>query len=845
MNPQASAIAQVPGDPEAARRISALFATVEGRAQEIASRLRAIESGVGPQMWAGQAADGFTVLLAATGPDLGTLAGSYGRASQALATYATELAAAQDAARAAQAEATTAGEARDRAATDQAAARSDADRHAAEAADAQARLDAVGAQDAEQRRSDALGRETAARAAADQADQTLRAAQQKADEAAAQRDAAAARCIRELEDASRTGIDIRTLTQQPAAAGPVQIMTIATPLDPSTAAADAELLRAGVADPEVADATVDRATAKLQEIAAQVEAGQPMTVQQQEYVRQFVEVAGPGTLAGLAVLIPLGPKEGAARARKAVATSLSAYTDPNRRAINDDDTPMPEALRILLEDPFAPLFDLPPAGASQALADRVTQYEAMARLLEESAVPVGTAFGEAAGRRALEISQAAVELRNAAPLYAYGQDPVVMASIEKAARSAADVMTAVARNLDAAQGLVGDPDFRRELLLTQHIDESGAVALLDRATARMAPTAADAKQNAEIARALFVDLAQDPYGWRGAIAKDSRISHELAMTAAEYIDVFSRSDRGAAAEVRTAAEIGGQFMSKFELSGRDAEDMLTFIAAGRKPGEPDEDLIALHTAAQAYTRHQIAQAIVGELDPSTALSQAGTVTKAVNTADLRSAMQAYESDDAAAMAVYDNLTAVAGIPLDRAVELAAGAAPGWVGDVLSTAVGKAVDGFQPQVTAGSAGQDALNEIVGRQKLDINHLIVTAYQEADALRADTPDLDAVTDHTGQVATLDSFRDDEPDPDVIGNDLDSHSALEQIARKGPAGGNPQDWEHALKSYRDAASLEYVDVDHTNPAPRTPLESALVEKARRSDRYGEAIPWPLALR
>jgi uncharacterized protein YukE len=59
-------------------------------------------------MWRGQAADGFTALLAKTGPDLTTLAASYGMASQALATYAAELAAAQDAARPAQANAASA-----------------------------------------------------------------------------------------------------------------------------------------------------------------------------------------------------------------------------------------------------------------------------------------------------------------------------------------------------------------------------------------------------------------------------------------------------------------------------------------------------------------------------------------------------------------------------------------------------------------------------------------------------------------------------------------------------------------------------------------------------------------
>jgi hypothetical protein len=37
----------------------------------------------------------------------------------------------------------------------------------------------------------------------------------------------------------------------------------------------------------------------------------------------------------------------------------------------------------------------------------------------------------------------------------------------------------------------------------------------------------------------------------------------------------------------------------------------------------------------------------------------------------------------------------------------------------------------------------------------------------------------------------------------------------------------------------------VDHANPELRTPLDSTLVEKARRSDRYGDAVPWPLAVR
>jgi hypothetical protein len=845
MNPQASAIAQVPGDPDAARRISALFSTVEGRAQEIASRLRSIESGVGPHMWAGQAADGFTTLLAATGPDLTTLAASYGRASQALATYATELAAAQDAARAAQAEAATAGEARDRAATDQAAARSDADRHSAEAADAQARLDVAGAQNAEQRRSDALGRETAALAAADQADQALRAAQQKADEAIAQRDAAAARCIRELEDASRAGIETRTLTQQPVAAvGPAPVMTIGTPLDPdpSTAAADAALLAAGVADPKAADEMLDRATARMQEITAHVQAGRPLTEQQLKYINAFAEAAGPGALSAFAVLAPLGAQEGVKRARAAVATSLVASTDPRLRDREALRVPIPAVLKILSEDPFAPLFQQPYTGAPAAVAESVARYEGLSQLLAESAVPMGTAFGVAVGKRALEVSRAATELRDAAPTSAYGREPAVMAAIEKAGRSAAQVMTAVSRNLDSAQELVGDREFRHGLLLTRHLDDSGAVALLDRATAPIAPTEAAAIRSAEIVRDLSVDMAQDPYGWREEIPKGSPISNTIAKIAAEHIDAFSRSDTASDPETRPAEKVGGGWLSRFELSGRDAKDMLTFVAAGRVPGEPDRDLIALHAAAQAYTRDQATRAIEGELDPSTALTKAGNVTSAVNAADFRSAMQVYESDDAAKAAVYDNLSSVAGIPLDRAVEVAAGAAPGWVGDALSLAVDKAMEGFEPEATAGSEGQQTLDDILGRQELDINHLIVSIFDQAGALPADTPNLDAVLDETGHVPSLDSFRDDQVDPDVDANDVGSQDALAEIAARGPAGGDAKKWGDALDDYRDAASLGYVDVDHANPEPRAPLDPALVDKARRSEGHSDSLQLPL---
>jgi hypothetical protein len=236
MSMQKSMITSVPGDPEEVRRISALLATVVARAQEIESRLRAIESGVGPQMWRGRAADAFAALLAETGPDLTALATSYGAASQSLATYATGLAAAQDMARAAQAEATAAAEARDLATADRDSARSDADRHAAATGDAQMRMDAIGAQDAEQRRADALQREKAASAAINQAELSLNAAQQKGDQAANDRNVAAAKCVRDLDDASRAGIETRNLAQPAttadtpqavsAAAGPIGLRTL-------------------------------------------------------------------------------------------------------------------------------------------------------------------------------------------------------------------------------------------------------------------------------------------------------------------------------------------------------------------------------------------------------------------------------------------------------------------------------------------------------------------------------------------------------------------------------------------------------------------------------------------
>jgi hypothetical protein len=312
---------------------------------------------------------------------------------------------------------------------------------------------------------------------------------------------------------------------------------------------------------------------------------------------------------------------------------------------------------------------------------------------------------------------------------------------------------------------------------------SDAAALLDRATARTAPTAADAKENAEIARDLFIDLAQDPYGWRAEIPEGGVISDTIAKTAAEHIDAFSGSNTGSKPEVYPAAEIAEGFLSQLELAGRDAEDVLTFVAAGREPGTPDKDLIALHTAAQAYTRHQVMQAIAGELDPSTALIQAGSVANAVNTADFRSAMHADESVDAAWPAVYDDVSAVAGIPPCHDVEFAARVLLGrrfLLG--RGRRGGGRVSASSNRRRRGSTNADRHRAPAGSRRQPSDRQCLPAGRCASGRH---PDLDAVTDETGQVS---------------------------------------------------ASLRYVDVDHANPEPRTPLDSELVDSARRSDRYGD---------
>ncbi|MDN5854324.1 MAG: hypothetical protein L0K86_16020, partial [Actinomycetia bacterium] len=98
----------VPGDPQVARRIAAVFGIIGDEAEILTSRLHAIDGGTGPQIWRGEAANTFRDLLPKLGPDLAKLTTSHHNARQALVTYAGHLEDAQSTARRASADAGTA-----------------------------------------------------------------------------------------------------------------------------------------------------------------------------------------------------------------------------------------------------------------------------------------------------------------------------------------------------------------------------------------------------------------------------------------------------------------------------------------------------------------------------------------------------------------------------------------------------------------------------------------------------------------------------------------------------------------------------------------------------------------
>jgi hypothetical protein len=231
------------------------------------------------------------------------------------------------------------------------------------------------------------------------------------------------------------------------------------------------------------------------------------------------------------------------------------------------------------------------------------------------------------------------------------------------------------------------------------------------------------------------------------------------------------------------------------------------------------------------------QAASGAVDPGTAFGTAGSVAAAVNAADFRTAMHVHDDADAARKSVFENGSLAAGVVVDQAVQLATAPLPGIVGDGVSALVDQAIDGFSPEDTAGQKGTDLVTAIYGRQSLETRHLIVSTLEEAGRLPADAPDLDAVTDATGRVSSLESFRDGNPDPDVTALDTAPADALKQIAYAGPVGADPT-WGDAVDGYESAINigLAHLDPDYANPEPRTELESDEVDRLQGKDR----VPW-----
>ena len=265
--------------------------------------------------------------------------------------------------------------------------------------------------------------------------------------------------------------------------------------------------------------------------------------------------------------------------------------------------------------------------------------------------------------------------------------------------------------------------------------------------------------------------------------------------------------------------------------------MLTFIGAGRPDDGPDADLVQVHVAAQQFTQHEIQQAALGAQDPGTAFGTAGSVNAAVNTADFRSAMHLHDDADAARKSMFENGSLAAGVVVDKAVELATAPLPGLVGDGVSALVDHAIDGFAPEDSAGQKGTDLVKAIYGRQSLETDHLVVSTLEQAGKLPADAPGLAAVTDGTGQVSSLESFRDGNPDPDVTALGVKPSEALARIARHGPAGAGPE-WGAAVRGYENLIKIELsrLDPDYANPEPRVELESGEVDRLQGKER----VPW-----
>ena len=426
------------------------------------------------------------------------------------------------------------------------------------------------------------------------------------------------------------------------------------------------------------------------------------------------------------------------------------------------------------------------------------RYEETGRLLAADPVPLDEQVAIDTGRQALRTSQltAQVHDRSRFPQPLGFDTDAYRAELEAAARGSSLRLAAVSRNPDAARTLLLDPDFRRSLLVTPHVDQAGAVALLERATRRVVPVEGtgpaaeqaafdDAKQNAQIAAAVLTDVAQDPFGWRAAIGKGTPISDAITGIAVDNIDAFADDVGMKAVAFPTPARLDEGFYGGFWLGRWDARNVLMFVGADRTADGPDADLVRMHMAARQHKRLRVMQAAAGDWPPYTALDVSARVDGAVDAADFRTA---FHVDDApaAGRSLLDN-GSLAGQIAERTVPTAAPPWPGVTDGGTSIVVDRAIAGYAPGETIGLQGIDLKRTVLDRHRLDTDRVVAGTLGQAGGLPAD----------------------------------------QDVA----------DWADAVRVYHDTLEQELLVLDeYSPPKPRTPLKSGEVDRLRGRDR----IPW-----
>ncbi len=244
---------------------------------------------------------------------------------------------------------------------------------------------------------------------------------------------------------------------------------------PEAARRDAERLRAALADPDAKDVLLDDATTTLQALDAQVRSGHPLTAEQQRYITDFANIAGTDALVALPGLADTGVQQGADRAEAAVAGTLSALTNPELGGTADVGA-LPAVLRTLTDDPLSAVDD--PGRRTDLVhqLEALPRYEGVNQLLGATSVPLGDQFSVTAGQQAIKTSQLTAQVldRQHFPLPLGFNTDAFRPELEAAARGSSLQLTNVSRNLDAAQTLLQDADTRKSLLVTPHVDATGA-----------------------------------------------------------------------------------------------------------------------------------------------------------------------------------------------------------------------------------------------------------------------------------------------------------------------------------------------------------------------------------